>query len=87
MGFKLQKAMWAVSTHSPPSVSPISQHVNHASVSPADRLPFLQQSRDISGRLARFQDHAVAFVVEEGADFAGAGGLGGEVELRDDPIR
>ena len=90
MGFSLQKLVWAVGRQTARSPDTISQHVNHFSIMLADRLPLLQQLlllRKIAGRVARFHDHAAAFVVEEGAYVAGAGGFfGGRVVLLDLPI-
>ena len=55
----------------------------------ADRLPLLVLllRKKNAGGVARFHDHAAAFVVEEGADLAGAGGFGGEVVLLDHRVR
>lgn len=59
-----------------------SQHVDHFSTF-ADGLPFLPDDgfHHLDGRLARLQDQFAAFVVEEGAEFVRARGLGGDVVL------
>ena len=91
MGFSY-KSLCGSRVNRQPIPCSISQHINHFPIMLADRLPFLLpllRSRKIvcHGAVTRFEDHGFAFGVEEGAYVAGAGWFGGDVVLRECPVR